>query len=135
MSFLVDTNVCIAGLNGRPVAVVEKLAKTLARRNAVAVSAVTLFELQYGIAKSLHVDRNRRTLDAFLVPLQVIPFEDEDARLAGDIRAGLERVGTPIGPYDYLIAAQAVRHKLRLVTANTREFSRVNGLRWEDWTK
>jgi len=74
-------------------------------------------------------------LETFLGPLQILPFDAEDGRIAGDIRARLEQSGTPIGPYDYLIAAQAVRHKLTLVTANEKEFSRVDGLRWENWAR
>jgi tRNA(fMet)-specific endonuclease VapC len=72
--------------------------------------------------------------DVFLTSLNVLPFESEDARIAGEVRIKLERAGTPIGPYDLLIAAQAIRHGLQLITANVREFSRVEGLRWEDWS-
>ncbi|PYU09346.1 MAG: VapC toxin family PIN domain ribonuclease, partial [Acidobacteria bacterium] len=64
-----------------------------------------------------------------------LPFEEEDARTAGKIRAAMEAVGKPIGAYDLLIAGQALRHKLTLVTANAKEFGRVKGLVWEDWAK
>jgi tRNA(fMet)-specific endonuclease VapC len=130
---LLDTNACIAALNGRPRAVGERIGAAIAERCKVAVSTIGLFELWYGIAKSTHIDRNIRALEAFLDPLQVLPFDREDARIAGEIRARLERGGRPIGPYDYLIAAQALRHNLTLVTANEKEFSRVPGLRWENW--
>lgn len=130
---LLDTNACIAALNGRPRVVGERVGAAIAERRKVSVSTIGLFELWYGIAKSAHVDRNLRALEAFLNPLQVLPFDREDGRIAGDIRATLERAGRPIGPYDYLIAAQAIRHQFTLISANEREFSRVKGLRLENW--
>jgi tRNA(fMet)-specific endonuclease VapC len=93
-----------------------------------------LFELRYGAAKSSHPDRNvQRIVDFLAGPVEVLPFGPEDAEEAGDVRAALERVGTPIGPYDVLVAAQARRRDALLVTANAREFSRVPRLRFEDW--
>jgi tRNA(fMet)-specific endonuclease VapC len=93
-----------------------------------------LFELRYGAAKSPHPERNAQRIADFLAgPIEVLPFGSEDAEEAGDIRAALERIGTPIGPYDVLVAAQARRRDAVLVTANTREFSRVPRLRFEDW--
>jgi tRNA(fMet)-specific endonuclease VapC len=130
---LLDTDACIAALNARPQAVGMRIAEAIAHRRRVSVSTIGVFELWYGIAKSAHVDRNMRALDVFLNPLQVLTFDFEDGRIAGDIRARLERNGRPIGPYDYLIAAQAIRHNLTLITANQREFSRVPGLRLENW--
>jgi tRNA(fMet)-specific endonuclease VapC len=130
---LLDTNACIAALNGRPRQVGERIAAALVHRRRVSVSTIGLFELWYGVGKSAHVERNARSLQAFLDPLHVLAFEGEDSRIAGDIRAGLERNGSPIGPYDYLIAAQAVRHNLTLITANEGEFSRVGGLKIENW--
>jgi len=130
---LLDTNACIAALNGRPEAVGRRIASAITHRRSVSVSTIGLFELWYGIGKSAQVDRNIRALEAFLGPLQVLAFDLEDGRIAGNIRAELERVGRPIGPYDYLIAAQAIRRELTLITANEKEFSRVSGLRWENW--
>ena len=121
-------------MNARPRIVLDRIAHALVRRSAVVVSTISLFELSYGIAKSTLREGNTKTLRTFLEPLRLIPFDEEDAAAAGDIRAGLERIGKPIGPYDCLIAAQALRRDLTLVTANVREFSRVEGLRWEDWT-
>ncbi len=93
-----------------------------------------LYELWYGIDKSSHRERNAATLDAFLsLDIHPLPFDDDDAREAGDIRAELERAGTPIGPYDVLIAAQARRRGATLVTANHSEFSRVPRLATADW--
>lgn len=130
---LLDTNACIAALNGRPHVVGERVAAALVHRRRVSVSTIGLFELWYGVGKSVHIQRNVHALEVFLDPLHVLLFEADDARIAGDIRAQLERNGSPIGPYDYLIAAQALRHDLTLVTANQREFSRVKGLKSENW--
>ena len=94
-----------------------------------------MFELWYGVAKSRQVSRNTELLRTFLQPLRIVAFDDEDAETAGDVRAALERSGKPIGPYDNLIAAQALRRDLLLITANVREFSRVKGLRWENWAE
>ena len=100
------------------------------------VSTVVAFELWYGVAKSQHQEVNAERLDTFLAgPIRLMAFEEEDARTAGTIRAELEAAGRPIGAYDLLIAGQAVRHKVTLVTANEKEFARVQGLIWEDWAK
>jgi tRNA(fMet)-specific endonuclease VapC len=99
------------------------------------VSPVVLFELWYGVARSRHVRENTERLRAFLSgDIGILSFEEDDASIAGDLRAELERAGTPIGPYDLLIAAQALRSGATLVTANVAEFRRVRGLAWEDWT-
>ena len=101
----------------------------------VAASSVVLFELWFGAEKSARRDGNARKIEELLSsPLQVLEFDALDAKEAGEIRASLSRAGTPIGPYDILIAAQARRRDALLVTANTREFARVPGLRIKDWT-
>jgi tRNA(fMet)-specific endonuclease VapC len=133
LSYLLDTNVCIAAMNGRPVAVRERLDEVVAHRGKASISVVSIFELNFGIAKSNRAAANAQKLEIFLTSLNIVSFEQQDARIAADIRAQLERAGQPIGPYDYLIAAQAIRHDLTLVTADAREFSRVAGLRWENW--
>ena len=97
------------------------------------LSSIALFELGYGAVKRARVEANAERLAVFLVPLETLPFTDEDARVAGMIRAELERAGTPIGAYDTLIAGQALQRGLILVTANVAEFQRVNGLHWENW--
>jgi tRNA(fMet)-specific endonuclease VapC len=130
---LLDTNACIAALNGRPRIVAERVASAIARRGPVSVSTISVFELWYGIEKSKRRDNNIRALGTFLHPLQILSFDIEDAQVAAGIRARLERAGRPIGPYDCLIAAQAIRHGLILITANEKEFSRVSGLRFENW--
>lgn len=128
-----DTNVVIAFLAGRPAHLVERFEQEILRE-AFALPVVTLFELHYGVAKSARRTENRERLATFLqLPINILPFEPADAEEAGDIRAALERVGKPIGPYDVLIAAQARRRNAILVTANTSEFTRVPGLETQDW--
>lgn len=136
MSYLLDTNACIALINGEPARVRRHLDEALSRDASVLVSSVALFELWYGVEKSTRQESNRHRLEVFLAgPVSTLPFDDTDAAVAGRIRAQLERVGRPIGAYDLLIAGQALRHNLVLVTANSSEFSRVASLRWEDWSK
>jgi tRNA(fMet)-specific endonuclease VapC len=129
-----DTNVMIAGINRRAPQIRQRLLQTLLDGETVGISAIVLFEMWYGIKKSARPQQNAGNLADFLA-LDVIrwPFEAEDAEEAGEIRAALTRAGTPIGPYDILIAAQARRRNATLVTANHREFSRVPGLKVEDW--
>lgn len=113
-----------------------RLQRALAAEAAVAVSSVVAFELWYGVAKSARQEFNAQLLDKFFAgPLSFLDFEAEDAKVAGRIRATLEAAGKPIGAYDLLIAGQALRHGLTLITANSREFARVRGLEWEDWAK
>jgi tRNA(fMet)-specific endonuclease VapC len=134
MSYLLDTNACIALINGRPSVVRKRLRLSLERGDRVWLSSVALFELWYGVAKSELEERNTERLAVFMSPFEVLTFDEEDARRAGAVRAMLERAGSPIGAYDLLIAGQALRHELVLVTANVAEFSRVAHLRWEDWS-
>jgi len=95
---------------------------------------VVLYEMWYGIRKSMRPQANMEVLANFLaLDVTLWPFASEDAEEAGDIRAALERAGTPIGPYDILIAAQARRWSAVLITANEREFAHVPGLKTEDW--
>jgi tRNA(fMet)-specific endonuclease VapC len=129
-----DTNIVIAVINNRVPQVRTRLVQTLADGTAVGIPTIVLFELRYGIAKSQRQADNAADLADFLsLDITPWPFDAEDAQEAGDIRAALQRAGTPIGPYDILIAAQARRRGATLVTANAREFSRVPGLRTEDW--
>jgi tRNA(fMet)-specific endonuclease VapC len=129
-----DTNAVIAAINRRNPGVRARLEQAFAQGLVVAVPVIVLYEMWYGIKKSVRPHENARTLATFLaLDLTTWPFEPEDAEEAGDICAGLERAGAMIGPYDVLIAAQARRRGALLVTANTREFSRVPGLQMEDW--
>jgi len=136
LNYLLDTNACIGLINGKPIEVRHRFQKAIDADAQVNVSSVAAFELWYGVEKSEQKEVNANRLQTFLAgPITLMPFEEEDAKSAGSIRATLERVGRPIGAYDLLIAGQAVRHKMTLVTANSKEFSRVKGLVWQDWAK
>ena len=131
MIYLLDTNLCIYLIKRRPPQVLERF-----RRCAVGdigLSTVTLAELQYGVAKSLFPAQNQQALDAFTLPLEVVAFDAAAAVAYGPVRAALERQGTPIGALDLLIAAHALSLGVTLVTNNPQEFSRVSGLRVENW--
>jgi tRNA(fMet)-specific endonuclease VapC len=129
-----DTNAIIAAINRRTPHVRERLEKALLDGVAVGLPVIALYEIWYGIGKSARREQNTLALTTFLM-LNVTPwpFETEDAKEAADIRVTLERNGTPIGPYDILIAAQARRRAALLVTANTREFIRIPGLETASW--
>jgi tRNA(fMet)-specific endonuclease VapC len=135
VSYLLDTNACIAIINCKPAAVRYRFRETAPGAQGISISTVALFELWYGVAKSARSEANAERLAIFLAVPEILPFDDADARAAGTIRAGLERSGTPIGAYDTLIAGQALCRGLILVTANIAEFDRVPGLKWEDWSK
>lgn len=136
MKYLLDTNACIALINGKPSSVRTRAREATRTGSQVLVSAVVLFELWYGVFKSSWPEANSATVEKFLAGvIGILAFDEEDARVAGAVRADLQSTGKPIGAYDYLIAGQALRNELTLVTANTREFSRVRGLSWEDWGK
>jgi len=129
-----DTNIAINVINRRVSSVRLRLAEQLRAGTEIGFPVVALFELRYGHARSDGRAESDRLLAEFLAPgIVVLPFESEDAAHAGDIRAHLESKGTPIGPYDCLIAAQARRRDAALVTLNVREFSRVPGLIVMDW--
>ena len=136
MTYLLDTNVCIALINGKPPAVRKRFQRVVQKGVRVSVSTIVAFELWYGVAKSSQKEGNTNRLEIFLSgPLSLLPFDEEDAKAAGKVRAEIEAAGRPIGAYDLLIAGQALRHKMTLVTANTKEFQRVPGLAFEDWAK
>jgi tRNA(fMet)-specific endonuclease VapC len=125
VTYLLDTNACIAIINGSPQEVRLHLEQVIKRGEDVAVPAVAAFELWYGAAKSTRRQANERRLESFFAgPLELLPFGDEDARAAGEIRAALEARGTPIGAYDLPIAGQASRHGAILVTARPRQWSK-----------
>jgi tRNA(fMet)-specific endonuclease VapC len=135
VNYLLDTNAVVALLRNKPAGVRERYREAEASGDYLALSSVVLFELWYGVAKSSQVPENTERLRVLLSgDLDLLDFDDEDARTAGQVRAGLEKAGTPIGAYDLLIAGQALRRELTVVTANTSEFSRVTGLSWQDWT-
>lgn len=131
MRYLLDTSTCVYAINRRPSMVNERLESL--QRGDIAISCITVYELWYGVCKSATPERNTQTLRRFLSPFVILPFEQRDAERCGEIRVLLEKRGTPIGPYDLQIAAQASSRTLIVVTHNTREFSRVPGLITEDW--
>ena len=130
-----DTNVVIVALNQPLSPLRARLNRALVGDVPVAISSIVLFELWYGVAKGERRSHNTaRIMDFLAGPIKILNFDAEDARESGDIRAALARAGTPIGPYDVLIAAQARRRGAILVTANKNEFARVPGLQTQDWT-
>ena len=131
MSFLLDTNICIHALKQDPIVLRHLFAR---QPTEVSVSVITEAELRTGAAKSTSAAKTLRLVENFLRPLGILEFVSEDAAAYAAVRARLERAGTPIGPLDTLIAAQAVARKLVLVSNNEREFGRVTGLRVENWT-
>jgi tRNA(fMet)-specific endonuclease VapC len=136
VNYLLETNACIALINGKPPSVRAKFQKATDAGAQVFVSSVALFELWYGVAKSSRREFNKKRLEAFFAgPVHPLSFEDGDAEIAGAIRADLEAAGKPLGAYDLLIAGQAMRNKLTLVTANISEFARIEDLDWADWGK
>jgi tRNA(fMet)-specific endonuclease VapC len=130
-----DTNVAIALLNGRPPQVRQKFDETREAATPIFMSAIVFLELMYGAANSLRRSENEEKIALFLASgaIDLVPFDEEDASIAAVIRAKLRRSGEPIGPYDLLIAAQALRRGARLITANMREFMRIPGLDVSDW--
>jgi len=136
MKYLLDTSICIALLRDSSEAVAKRFERAIARDGSVCVSSVVLSELWYGAYKSSRPDENVSTLRKFLRgPINVLSFDEEDARLAGEIRADLARTGKTIGSYDTLIAGQCMNKNLTVVTSNLSEFQRVKGLRCEDWAR
>ena len=131
MTYLLDTNTCIRYLNGQSIGVLQRL-RTLPS-NEVVVCSVVKAELFYGAMKSTNPDRTLAEQKLFLSAFLSFPFDDRAAEIYGRIRAELARKGTPIGPNDLMIAAIALAHDVTLVTHNTDEFSRISGLRLEDW--
>jgi tRNA(fMet)-specific endonuclease VapC len=131
MRYLLDTNVCVMYLNGRSSAIRDRLVSTPIED--MAVCSVVKAELFYGAMRSNNPTRTLERQQDFLERFVSLPFGDEAALLFGQIRASLASAGTPIGAYDLQIAAIALTNNLILVTHNTREFERVNGLQLEDW--
>jgi tRNA(fMet)-specific endonuclease VapC len=136
MNYLLDTNTCIALMSPTANSVQKRFARTARKGGRLFVPSVVAFELWYGVFKSARQQENTKRCEIFFAgPLEMLPFQEADAKVAGELRAQLESAGKPIGAYDLLIAGQAVRHKMTLITANVSEFSRVKGLLWDDWSK
>jgi len=131
MLCMLDTDICIYLIKRKPIHVLDRL-KTF-RPGEVAVSSVTVAELQYGVYKSSRPERNQEALAEFLLPLEVVSFDESAAAHYGEIRTYLERKGNIIGAMELLIAAHARSLSLALVTNNIQEFQRVPGLHAENW--
>lgn len=129
---MLDTNICIYAIKHKPEIVIKRF---LAHNpDEMCISAITYGELMHGVEKSQSTEKNRIALALFLSPITILEFGAEAAEEYGRIRADLEKKGTPIGSMDLLIAAHAKAEQLIIVTNNTREFKRVEGLPVEDWT-
>ena len=132
--YLLDTNACIALINGSPERVRARFSEAVDSGAEIWVPVLALYELWYGVEKSARREENAKRVATFVAgPIQLLAFEETDAETAGLIRAALEKTGKPIGAYDVLIAGQATCRGLTLVTANAREFKRVKNLKWENW--
>ena len=130
MKYVLDTNICVYALKRRD-AVVDRLQKH--SPDDLAVSIITVAELWFGARKSKRPESNRRSIDAFLKPFEVLPFDRAAAEAYAELRLGLERAGRPIGERDLQIASIAVARRLTVVTHNLSEFARIPGLKVEDW--
>lgn len=131
MRYLLDTDTCIEILRGN-----RRVRERLQSENPddCGISVVSIFELFAGVERCRRPEEERRKVEAFLVPLHVLPFDLDASHRASRIRWHLEKVGKPIGPYDLLLAAQALALDVFLVTGNSSEFSRIPGLQLENWT-
>jgi tRNA(fMet)-specific endonuclease VapC len=131
LKFMLDTNICIFTIKNKPAHVREHFIR---QHGLMCISTVTLAELFYGVEKSANPARNLAEVEGFAARLEVLDFDGHAAAHTGQIRAELARTGTPIGPYDQMIAGHARSRGLIIVTNNRREFDRVPGLRVEDWS-
>ena len=133
MKVMLDTNICIALIKRKPPEVLKRFAAY--KVGEIGISCVTLAELEFGVAKSLHLEKNQTALDEFVLPLEIANFDRETARVYGQVRATLEKKGTPIGAMDMMIGAHAMVLDVTLATNNTSEFSRIKGLKVVDWLR
>ncbi len=131
MKYILDTNICIYVIKQKPSIVLERFRKIDV--SEIAISSITLSELFYGVSKSSKPEQNFMALTQFVAPLEILPFSGEAAQYYGDLRAYLEKQGTPIGSLDMLIAAHALSLHSILVTNNEKEFKRVPNLNIENW--
>ena len=130
MKYMLDTNMCIYAQKNIP-QVIEKIKNNF--QYGVAISSITLADLEFGFQSSANVEKNTIALYKFLSIVEILDFDSSAATEYGKIRADLKRKGIPIGNMDMLIAAHAKSENLIVVTHNTREFERVEGLKLEDW--
>ena len=131
MTYFLDTNICIYFLTGRYPSLLSKMMSH--DPEDIKIPAIVKGELIHGAEKSLRCEENTEKISAFLLPFEIVPFDEPAADCYGRIKAVLEKNGTPIGPNDLIIAAAALANDAVLVTNNPAEFGRVNGLRLENW--
>ena len=129
--YLLDTNICIYIINKRPEPVYKKFKKV--KLENISISSITDFELRYGVEKSQRSEKNFQILEDFLSYLNIVPFDGSASMIAASLRNRLENKGEMIGPYDILIASQAIAKDLVLVTNNEKEFKRIKELKIENW--
>ncbi len=133
MKYMLDTDMCIYIIKKKSPKIIESLKKL--NLGDVFLSVITLAELEYGVEKSGHREKNKIALIGFLSPFDVLPFSHKAAVAYGKIRTALEKKGHIIGPYDLLIAAHALSEGMILVTNNVREFARIPNLKVENWSE
>ena len=131
MKVMLDTHTCIAIIRQKPPRALKRF--NTYKVGEIGISWVTLAELEFGVAKSQHLEKNQTALDEFVLPLEIANLDREAARVYGRVRAKLETKGTPIGSLDMMIGAHALSLGATLATNNTREFSRIKGLTVVDW--
>ena len=131
MKVMLDTNICIAIIKRKPPQALKRF--TAYKVGEIGISSVTLAELEFGVAKSRHSEKNQAALEEFVLPLEIASFDRDAARAYGRVRAILENKGTPIGALDMMIGAHALVLGVTLSTNNTREFARIKGLTVVDW--
>jgi tRNA(fMet)-specific endonuclease VapC len=131
MRFLLDTDICIFIIRKQPQSIFERLTKY--QVGEIGISSITYSELCFGAFKSREPERNLSALEEFVAPLEILAYDDSVCHFYGEVRRKLELLGLPIGPMDTLIAAHALSQGLTLVTNNTAEFSRVEGLHVDNW--
>ena len=133
MKSILDTNICIYIIKRKPSGVIERFKQ--AEISRIGISSITLSELLYGVSKSSKPEQNQIALTQFAAPLEILPYGNEAAQYYGDLRAQLEKQGTPIGSLDMLIAAHALSIDCTLVTNNEKEFIRIPNLKIDNWAK
>ncbi len=133
MKIMLDTNICIYVIKQKPLDVIDRFNQT--EISQIGISSITLSELLYGVSKSSKPEQNRIALMQFIAPLEILPYGDEASQYYGELRAHLEKQGTPIGSLDMLIAAHALSIPCTLVTNNEKEFIRIPDLKIENWVK
>ena len=133
MEFMLDTTTCIYIIKRKPPDVIERFKQT--KISKIGISSITLSELLYGVSKSSKPGQNQMALTQFVAPLEILPYDDEAAQYYGDLRAHLEKQGTPIGSLDMLIAAHTLSTESTLITNNEKEFIRIPNLKIDNWVK